>query len=375
MSPCTHALGLLSWRHNCGLPLSSGGMNPLSYAHCVGLAAGGGRSPVPGNAPAAVGGGRLMPLTLEQYAAYLDTRDLAWPAPPTPQPPRARPHLVRMPQVRCVLWNVYGTLLCIPGNEVWFEHPQPFVMNVALDKTIQEFKMWGSMSRKPGEPAKYLEQIYRQVLMEHSSVHGAEGMRLEILADRLWEVIIKRLLQKDYRFDAGFYGSLNEFSRKVAYFFHASLQSTVCYPGAAAAVRYVAGKGLTQGLFADAQCFSTVQLQRGLAAQEPSASIEALFQEDLRILSCDVGARKPSRAILDRVIEVLAKHGLEPGEVLHVGSRIPQDLMPAHRLGMKTALFAGDRESVQATPEQLRDSISRPDVLLTDLSEIAEVVG
>ena len=26
-------------------------------------------------------------------------------------------------------------------------------MNVALDKTIHEFKMWGSMSRKPGQPA------------------------------------------------------------------------------------------------------------------------------------------------------------------------------------------------------------------------------
>ena len=66
-----------------------------------------------------------MPLTLEQYASYLDTRDLSWPAPPTLCAPRARPHLVAMPQVRVVTWNVYGTLLAISTGGLVFEPPQP----------------------------------------------------------------------------------------------------------------------------------------------------------------------------------------------------------------------------------------------------------
>ena len=37
-----------------------------------------------------------MPLTLEQYATYLDTRGLPWPAPPEVKRPRARPTLVRL---------------------------------------------------------------------------------------------------------------------------------------------------------------------------------------------------------------------------------------------------------------------------------------
>jgi hypothetical protein len=316
-----------------------------------------------------------MPLTLEQYAAYLDTRDLHWPSAPEPQPVRAKPHLVRLPEVRCVLWNVYGTLLAIAGGEVWFEHPQPFVMGVALEKTIQEFKMWGSMTRKPGPPSEYLQQIYRQVLIEQSSVPGGGEKHPEIPADRLWHEILKRLLQKDYRFDSGFYGSLNEFSRKVAYFFHSSLQGTACYAGAAAALRYVAEHDLAQGLFADAQCFTLVQLQRGLAAQDPVASVEALLSPDLRVLSCDLGRRKPARRMLARIKEVLSDKGLDPGTVLHVGSRIAQDLLPARRLGMRTALFVGDRDAVQATAEQLRDPLSRPDVLLTELGQITEVVG
>src|SRR5271165_2972108 len=95
---------------------------------------------------------RAMSLTLEQYASYLDTRDLPWPAPPEVVRPKARPFLTRLSGIRAVTWNVYGTLLAIVQGELLFRHPNDFIMNVALDKTVQEFKMWASMSRKPGQP-------------------------------------------------------------------------------------------------------------------------------------------------------------------------------------------------------------------------------
>src|SRR5439155_5173884 len=205
-----------------------------------------------------------MALTLEQYASYLDTRDLPWPAPPEVERPKAKPYLVRLPGIRAVTWNIYGTLLAVSGGELYFEHPVKFVMDVALDKTIQEFKMWGSMSRKPGQPADYLRQIYGNLLAEQRTAPAGTEKYPEISVERLWEAFIKRLMQKDYQFDANFYGSLNEFSRKVAYFFHASLQGTSCYPGAAEALRTVQEAGLVQGLLADGQFFTPVQLQRGL---------------------------------------------------------------------------------------------------------------
>jgi hypothetical protein len=42
---------------------------------------------------------------------------------------------------------------------------------------------------------------------------------------------------------------------------------------------------------------------------------------------------------------------------------------------MRTALFAGDRNSLQASADQLKDRATRPQVLLTELTQIAEVVG
>jgi FMN phosphatase YigB (HAD superfamily) len=317
-----------------------------------------------------------MALTPQQYATYLDTRGLPWPAPPEVERPKARPHLASLADVRCVLWNVYGTLLAISGGGLLFEHPQKFIMDVALDKTIQEFKMWASMSRKPGQPAEYMRVIYDQVMLEQRGISGPGGEKHpEVNADRVWEAIIKKLLQKDYRWDAGFYGALNELSRKVAYFFHASLQGTACYPGAAAALRHVRDSGLAQGLLADAQCFTEVQLQRGLEAQEEGASLDDWVDADLRALSWEVRGRKPSERLFRQALDRLAQRDIAPAQVLHVGSRIAQDIAPARKLGMRTALFAGDKASLQATPDQLKDPATRPDVLLTQLDQIVDVIG
>ena len=47
-----------------------------------------------------------MPLSLEQYASYLDTRsDLPWPAPPEAAPVKARPYLERLPGIRAVMYS------------------------------------------------------------------------------------------------------------------------------------------------------------------------------------------------------------------------------------------------------------------------------
>lgn len=315
-----------------------------------------------------------MPLTLDQYADYLDTRDLTWPAPPDLQPVKARPHVAPLPGLRAVAWNVYGPLLRISGGDLVFVHPNKFVMETALEKTVQEFKMWGSMSRKPGQPSEYLLQLYQKALDEQRLAPSPGEKHPEILADKVWENILKKLFQKDYQFDAGFFGSLNEYSRKVAYFFHASTQGTAAQAGADRALHHVRSCGLLQGLIADGQCFTTVQLRRGLAAQGETLPVDDFFPPAFQALSFECRGRKPSERLFRPVLEKFQEKGIAPSEVLHVGTRLVQDLAPAKKLGMRTALFAGDREALQASTEQLRDPSLRPDLLLTDLAQLSEVV-
>src|SRR5690349_6096543 len=124
-----------------------------------------------------------MPLTLDEYATHLDSRGLPWPAAPAPNPPKVRPHLRQLEGVRAVLWTVYGTLHAMPEEELKLEIDNDFKMNVALDKTIHEFKMWGSMSRKPGQPSEYRREIYKKALDEQRLAPAADKYP-EILSEK-----------------------------------------------------------------------------------------------------------------------------------------------------------------------------------------------
>jgi FMN phosphatase YigB (HAD superfamily) len=94
----------------------------------------------------------------------------------------------------------------------------------------------------------------------------------------------------------------------------------------------------------------------------------------LRALSFETGAKKPSDRLFESLVKGLENRGISPHETLHVGSRIAQDVAPAKKAGMRTALFAGDKASLCATPEQLKDPKCRPDVLMTELTQILDVV-
>jgi FMN phosphatase YigB (HAD superfamily) len=316
-----------------------------------------------------------MALSLAQYIDYLDSRGTTWPAPPEVERPTATPRLYRLPDIRAVTWNVYGTLLAISGGTLCFEHPQQVFMDLALDKTIQEFRMWSAMTRKPGQPTEYFGPLYSMQLHQMKGAPGGGERFPEVPVDQLWDALVKKLLKKDYKFDTGFYGSLNEFCRKVAYFFHASLQGVAVYPGAADALEFVKSRRLAQGLLGDGQCFTLDQLKRCLRLQSPQANLGELFDPDLCVLSHSVRARPPSERPFREALGVLAKRGIRPEQVLHIGSRVTADIAPARRLRMRTALFAGDKGSLAATADQMERSQMRPDVVLTELSQISEVIG
>jgi FMN phosphatase YigB (HAD superfamily) len=317
-----------------------------------------------------------MALSLEQYAAnYLPTRGLPWPVAPKIEPKKkAHAHVAPMP-IKAVFWTAYGTLLNVLQGELLFEHPQEFVTDNALDKTIKEFNMWNSMSRKPGAPAEQLKDYFTKALTTLKMIgHGAEK-NPEVQAEKVWDDIVKKLLQKEYKFDVNLYGAMNEFTKKIAYFYHASIQGAAAYPGAADAVRLLADRGVVSGLLADGQCFTPAQIHKAFREDDPSFDVNAYFPANVRVLSCDKLARKPSDTILKAAVAAAAARGWKPEQVLHVGSNVVRDIAPAKRHGFRTALFAGDKNSLVATADHLKEPEFRPDALLTELPQVLDIVA
>ncbi len=311
-----------------------------------------------------------MPLSLEQYIDGLDGRtDLPWPAAPKVEGVKARPSVSPF-KVKAVLWTVYGTLVAVPNGELLFEHPMDFVTDAAFEKVIKEFKMWNSMSRKPGAPSAYMKELFNQAVSRLRLTGGGE-----VRAELVWDDIVKKLMQKEYQFDATTYGSLDEYVKKVAYFYHASIQGAGAYAGAADTLAGFDRQRVVQGLLADGQCFTPGQLRRCLRKQDADFDLDETLPPAMRFLSAERKARKPADALFRAASEALGGKGIRPAEVLHVGSSLPRDVAPAKKCGFRTALFAGDKASLAASGDQLKDPATRPDLLVTELPQLLDVLG
>ncbi|MCS7015927.1 MAG: HAD family hydrolase, partial [Gemmatales bacterium] len=159
-----------------------------------------------------------MPLTLEEYADYLDKRtDLSWPSLPAIQPRKAKPWLTQLPGIRGVVWGCYGILVAISGGELIWLPQDKFVTELAFDKVVREFKLWQAMTRKPGNPAEHLCAMYRQVLEELQFQASGRDRYPEVRAEKVWEALFKKLKPSDFSFDPLFYGDFTDFCLKVAY--------------------------------------------------------------------------------------------------------------------------------------------------------------
>jgi FMN phosphatase YigB (HAD superfamily) len=316
-----------------------------------------------------------MARSLHEYAEWLDERGLLWPQAPQPVSPKATPFLKPLKGIRAVTWGVYGTLLTISAGRLQFLHPDPLGMEVALEKTIHEFNMWNSMSRKPGAPWEYLLQQYKGLVETNQlAASPRPGEAPEVDAAHIWQVLIERLEKKDFAWDEGFYGDVEGLSEKVAWFFHAALQGVRAAPNALVALEHVRRAGLEQGLIGDGQCFTLVQLARALAPQEAFSRLARLFSKRSVCLSFQYGVRQPSATLFEACLAQLEERGIKPEEVLHVAPRLKEELAPAKKLGFRTALYAGDAASLEATPAEMNDAALRPDRILTDLRQIRQMV-
>lgn len=317
-----------------------------------------------------------MPKSLPEYADWLDERNLIWPKPPAPVSANATAYTKPMKGIRAVAWDVYGVLLRISDGQLLVKHPEQARMQVALEKTIDEFKMWNSMHRKPGAPWEHLYEQYTKILEEQRLTSSQrKGEYPEVDTSALWRKLLSRLGEKDYDYDLALYGDPDELSDKVAYFFYSSLQGTEAAPNARDAVVAVNDAKLTQSLLADAQAFTFVQLLRALRRQGTLPPPAALFSFDCMTLSFQEGIRKPSRALYERALAKYDEEGVSPEAILYVGCRLRDDVSIAKSVGMRTALYAADKTSLRVNKDDMKDERLRPDRLLTDLNQIREVLN
>lgn len=100
------------------------------------------------------------------------------------------------------------------------------------------------------------------------------------------------------------------------------------------------------------------------------------FKEDLCFWSYRRLQAKPAAALFIALKDSLEKsYNILPAETLYVGNDLLNDILPAAELGFKTALFAGDRRSLNFREDDPRTANTKADIIITSLAQLRSVIA
>ncbi|MBL7074208.1 HAD family hydrolase [candidate division KSB1 bacterium] len=317
-----------------------------------------------------------MPLTLEEYAASLEDR--IRPRLPHITPPEdIKAKLTALPNMKAVLWDVYGTLMAVDTGDLGETLKLKHKLIQAFELTIQEFNLKDTLLKLTENPAEYLLNRYVRLIEEDHQRERERGVQFpEVKIEAIWQGIIRELQTAGYTYDGAAYGPLPDFSIKMAYFFDYVFHGKRFYPGVKETLISLKNRGHKQGLISNAQFYTPIQLDRLLAAgtSDKEAGFRFLFDRELICFSYLLGVAKPNPLIFEKAALTLRKYNIDPVETAYVGNDVFNDLLPAHKQGFKTVLFAGDGTTLKLRKDHpsCRDFI--PDAIINKIPQIKEIL-
>ncbi len=126
------------------------------------------------------------------------------------------------------------------------------------------------------------------------------------------------------------------------------------------------------GIISNSQFYTPIAFE-ALAGKSLS---ELGFENELLHWSFEEARKKPGLKFYELFLRKAKKHlpDLTAENYLYVGNDMLKDVYPASNLGMKTALFAGDKRSLKWRKGDDRCAGLQPDIVITELKQILECI-
>ena len=277
--------------------------------------------------------------------------------PLSPVPTGQEPMLKPLPGIRAVLFDVYGTLFVSGSGEVGTEA-------APSDRALVEsLRAVGVEARGPLDQG--VECFFKTIETMHARLREAGRDYPEVDVLDVWSQVLAELGRRgvidptaDQSVDIG----------RLAVEYEVRANPVWPMPGARECLQRLHDKGFVLGIVSNAQ-FYTPELFEALLGKPPKA---IGFDRRLQYYSYLHGWGKPSLRLFELAAEALARRGIAAGEVVYVGNDMLNDVFPAHRVGFRTALFAGDSRSLRLREDDPRVEGIVADLVLTRLEQLLE---
>lgn len=263
--------------------------------------------------------------------------------------------LAPMPDIRAVVFDVYGTLVVSGSGDVGSADTSDrgeHILSALTAVSLQD-----RLSSIPSA------ELLQSTIAESNRERVSEDCpKPEVDIVEVW----RRVLQRN-----GLPTNAKMVSEVVglASNYEARANPTWPMPGAKMLLSKLKSEGIPMGIVSNAQIF-TIGLVEDLVTGE---NLEmGGFDLDLCIFSNRFRQAKPGPRLFEVLCKGLKRQGILPQEAVYVGNDMLNDVWAASQAGLKTAWFAGDARSCRPRESDPRCQGLVPDVVLTNLLELLE---
>ncbi len=279
-----------------------------------------------------------------------------------PVPTSMVPRLTALPDIRVVLFDVYGTLLISCSGDVGtlLKKDNRTAMREALEAC--------ELADDPDAAAvKGMALLSEAMTRDHAWRKSQGAVSPEVEIREIWCEVFDALIQDDLVTEDLTEQDIERFA--LAY--ECRVNPVWPMPGCPDVLDRLRAKGKTLGIVSNAQFYTPLLFQAFF-----ERGVEELgFDPGLCVWSFQLRRSKPAPILFQGVMQQLADRGISPAQTVYVGNDMRNDVWTAAQAGCRTILFAGDQRSLRLRQDDDHCRDLQPDAVITALSQVVELAG
>ena len=258
--------------------------------------------------------------------------------------------------IRAVLFDLYGTLFISASGEV--STVREAACQVALAEAL------AAVGVEPSGPVDGAIHHYFDVIEAFHTQSRSQGIEYpEVRIEKVWQEVLKELSRRGV-VDGRACRRVDP--QRLAVEYEARANPVWPMPHLRDCLRDLQSRRLLLGIISNAQFFSPLVFEALLDSPAESWGFDAKLQ----FYSYRYGVAKPGLELFRMAADELKGRRVKANEVLYVGNDMLNDIMPAHQVGFRTALFAGDARSLRRRQGDPRLEGISPEIVLLELTEL-----
>lgn len=273
------------------------------------------------------------------------------------------PRLQRLEGIQVIAYDFYGTLFISGVGDIGVDdgNPDEEILSEAMSAAGIEIKNSAAAMKGFQHYNKVVEKIVSE--LKNSGIEYPEPDIRQVWKEVLHTMESNHLIAKQ---------NGEELFDTIAIEFEARMNPVWPMPNVTETLHHFKNEGYTQGIISNSQFYTPIVLE-ALTGQSLN---ELGFSEELLHWSYVEEMKKPGILFYENYLKKLRQFNedLNPKHVLYIGNDMLKDIYPAQKVGMKTALFAGDARSLKWRKEDSRCNKILPDLIITDLSQLTDCI-